>query len=106
VRTGLSSGTRDYLAELLTALDRDLLVLVKLRHYQERQHYESTDHEPSDPFTYSFSLLSISRDLRVERVVPTQHDYDLIEALGEHASYDFGNRLQALSAARATERST
>jgi hypothetical protein len=90
---------RAYLSKLLTVLDRDLVLLVKLRHYQERQRYESTDHEPSDPFTYSYSLLSISHDLRVERVVPTQHDYDLVEALGEHASYDFGNRLQALSAA-------
>ena len=89
---------RAFLSELLTALNRDLILLVKLRHYRERQRHQTTDHEPSDPFTYAYLVLSIDRDLRVTHVVPTQHDFDLVKALGE--PYEFRNRFRALATAR------
>jgi hypothetical protein len=91
---------RAYLSELLTVLDRDLIVLVKLRHYRERQRYEATECDQDDPFTYAYSVLSISRDLQVEHIVPSQGDFDRIKALDEHTRYEFEDRLQALSAVR------
>ena len=87
-----------FLSELLTAFDRDLIVLVKLRHYQERQQYEAADYESSDPFTYAYLVLSVDRDLRVTHVVPTEHDFDLVKALGEHAPSEFDKRPRALQA--------
>lgn len=92
---------RAFLSELLAVLDRDLIVLVKLRHYRERQRYEATESDQDDPFTYAHSVLLISRDLRVQHVVPTQQDFDRIKALDDQTRYEFGNRLRALSAVRA-----
>jgi hypothetical protein len=91
---------RVFLSELLSALDRHLIVLVKLRHYLERQRYEATERDQDDPFTYAYVVLSISRDLRVEHVVPTQHDFGRIKALDEHTQYEFADRFRALSAVR------
>jgi hypothetical protein len=89
---------RIFLSELLSALNCNLIVLVKLRHYRERQRYEAA--ECDDPLTYAYSVLSIGRDLRVEHVVPTQHDFDRIKALEEHTRHEFENRLRALTAVR------
>jgi len=88
---------RGFLSELLTALDRDLIVLVKLQYYRERRRYEASDDDSDDPFSYAYSVLSIGRDLRVTRVVPTPGDFAAVAALGDQARYEFKDRLGALN---------
>ena len=75
---------RAFLSELLTALDRDLIVLVKLQHYRERSRYADDD-ESGERFSYAYSVLSIDRHLQVARIVPTQSDFGVVEGLGEQA---------------------
>jgi hypothetical protein len=89
-----------FLSELLSALDRYLIVLVKLQHYRERQRYEATEYDQDDPFTYAYSVLLIGSDLRVEHIVPTEHEFHVVEALDQHRRYEFASRLRALSAVR------
>jgi hypothetical protein len=72
---------RAFLSELLTALDRDLIVLVKLQHYRERSRYTDDD-ESGERFSYAHSVLSINRHLQVARIVPTQSDFGVVEGLG------------------------
>jgi hypothetical protein len=86
---------RAFLSELLTALDRDLIVLVKLQHYRERSRYADDD-ESGERFSYAYSVLSIDRHLQVARIVPTQSDFGVVEGLGEQARYEFRDRLRAL----------
>ena len=87
---------RAFLSEFLTALDRDLIVLVKLQHYRERSRYETPDDGLGERFSYAYSVLSIDRHLRVTRVVPTWSDFQTVEGLGQ-ARYEFQDRLQAIS---------
>jgi hypothetical protein len=91
---------RVFLSELLSTLDRHLIVLVKLQHYRERQRYAATEFDQDDPFTYAYSVLLIGSDLRVEHIVPTEHEFHVVEALDQHRRYEFASRLRALSAVR------
>jgi len=87
---------RAFLSELLTALHRDLIALVKLEHYHERRSYALSADDSDDRFSYSYLVLSIDRNLRVTRVVPTQRDFSVVGALDERARYEFGARFRAL----------
>ena len=89
---------RVFLSELLSVLDRNLIVLVKLQHYREHRRWAATKDEDGGPFTYAYSVFSISRDLLVGHVVPTQHDLDLIRSLGERTGSEFRHRLRVLTA--------
>jgi hypothetical protein len=89
---------RAFLSELLTALDRDLIVLVKLQHYRERPRHEADD-ESSFGFSYAYSVLSIDRHLEVTRVVPTPSDFSVVEGLGEQARHEFRDRFHVLKSA-------
>jgi hypothetical protein len=86
---------RGFLSKLLTTLDRDLLLLVKLQHYRERTRY-ATDDDSEDRFSHAYSVLSVNRHLQVTHVVPTSKDFRIVEGLGEHMRYDFCNRFRAL----------
>ncbi len=88
---------RTFLSELLTALDRDLLVLVKLQHYRERSRYEASDDGLGDSFSYAYSVLSVDRHLQVTRVVPTQSDFQTVEGLDQQTRYKFRARLRAIA---------
>jgi hypothetical protein len=91
-----------FLPELLTTLDRDLIVLVKLQHYRERSRYEA-DEEASFGFSYAYSVLTIDRDLNVTRVAPTRSDVDVVKGLGEEARYKFSDRFRALKRPRKSD---
>ncbi len=84
-----------FLSALLTALDRDLIVLVKLTHYHERSLYAG-DKELGDPFSYAYSILTVDRHLRVTHVVPTSSDFSAVEGLAQQARYALRNRLRVL----------
>ena len=88
---------RAFLSELLTVLDRDLMVLVKLEHYREKPRYEASDDELGGRFSYSYSVLLVDRDLQVRRVVPTQSDFQTVESIGERSRYEFSDRLLAIN---------
>jgi hypothetical protein len=90
-------GEPSFLSELLTTLDRDLIVLVKLEHYRERSPYEATDYGVGDGFSHAHLVLVIDRNLRVTRVVPTQGDFQAVEGLGEQARCEFRDRLRAIN---------
>ena len=93
-------ATRPFLAEFLTATDRDLLVLIKLEHYRESERYSPADDEPSDRFTHSYSLLLVDRQLRVRPIVPTPADVATVAALDKYSIHDFQKRFTALSKSR------
>ena len=86
-----------FLSELLTELNCDLVVLVRLQHYRERSRYEGSDSELGDSFSYVYSVLSIDRHLQVTRAVPTQSDLEIVEGLGQEARYEFRDRLHAIN---------
>src|SRR5262245_10945240 len=93
-------ATRPFLAECLTATDRDLLVLIKLEHYRESERYSPAGDEPSDRFTHSYSLLLVDRQLRVCPIVPTPADVATVAALDKYSIHDFQKRFTALSKSR------
>jgi len=93
-------ATRPFLAEFLTATDRDLLVLIKLEHYRESERYSPADDEPSDRFTHSYALLLVDRQLRVRPIVPTPADVATVAALDKYSIHDFQKRFTALSKSR------
>jgi hypothetical protein len=94
---------RAFLLEMLTALDRNLIVLVKLQHYRERSRF-AADNESTGAFSYAYSALSLNHHLEVTRIVPTRSDLGVIEGLGEQARYEFRHRLRAIkSASRKSE---
>ena len=72
---------------------------MKLQHYRERRRYDTSEQDTGEPFTYAYSVLSIDRDLRVTRVVPTRSDFGAVETLGDQARYQFRDRLRALKSA-------
>lgn len=86
---------RTVLSEMLTRLDRDLLLLVKLQFYKERNRYDGADKGEDTPFTYSHHLLIIDRGLQAVAVAASDRDSAVVQALGEYDRYDFGKRLQA-----------
>ena len=88
---------RASLSELLSARDRDLIVLVKLEHYRDTSRYEASEDGLGDRFSYTYSVLCINSHLQVTRVAPTQNDFQTVESLGEHARYEFRERLWAIN---------
>jgi hypothetical protein len=90
-------ATRPFLADLLTATDRDLLVLIKLQHYRESERYNPADDDPSDRFTHAYSLLLVDRHLRVRPVVLASEDVATVASLDKYSIHDFQKRLMALS---------
>lgn len=93
-------ATRPFLADLLAAKDRDLLILIKLEHYRQSEQYNPTDDEPGDRFTHTYSLLLIDRNLRVRSVVPASEDIATVAGLDRYSRHDFQKRLAALSQLR------
>ena len=87
---------RAFLAKLLAALNRDLILLVKLQHYHERPRYETSEQGKDEPFTYANLVLTIGCDLRVTRVIPSQDDFAVIGALDERTRHNFRSCVRAL----------
>jgi hypothetical protein len=90
-------ATRPFLAEFLAATDRDMLVLIKLQHYREREQYNPADDDPGDRFTHAYSLLLVDRHLRVNPVVPTSADVATVASLDEYSKHNFQKRFKALA---------
>ncbi len=85
------------LSRLLTEMDRDLLLLIKLEHYRERSDYHTKEEDPVERFTHSYSILLIDRTLRVQPIRAGTVDVAAVASLGQHSSYDFQKRLAALA---------
>lgn len=90
-------ATRPFLAEFLTAADRELLVLIKLEHYRQSERYNPADDEPSDRFTHAYSLLLVDRHLRVRPIVLASEDVATVASLDKYSIHDFQKRFTALS---------
>jgi hypothetical protein len=87
---------RSFLSELLAAMGRELLLLVKLQHYRERSRYDAADEGAGDKFSHSYSLLLVDRTVRARRVIPTPDDLAIISGLDKYSRYDFHKRFRAL----------
>lgn len=87
---------RAFLPKLLTELDRDLIVLVRLQLYREPSRYGPSGGEPGESFSYAHSVLSIDRSLEVTPVVPTRSDFKAVEDLDQQARYQFRDRFRAI----------
>jgi hypothetical protein len=93
-------ATRSFLTDFLAAIDRDLLLLIKLQHFRESERYNPSDDDPGDRFTHAYSLLLIDRQLRVRPIVPTPADVATVAGMDEYSIHDFQKRFTALSQSR------
>lgn len=59
--------------------------------------YDLITTDLDEPLTYSSLVLSIGSDLRVERVVPTCRDFDIVTTLNDQLRYKFSSRFRTLT---------
>jgi hypothetical protein len=60
---------RRFLAELLKKLDRDLVLLIKLSDYRERNRYGESE-KGDGQFTYSYAVAVVDSELNVSLPTP------------------------------------
>lgn len=90
---------REFLATLLSTLDRDLLVLVKLRHYRQKDRYSTDPDDADDSFSHSFAIAAIDPTLKVTLIEAVPEAIEAVEALDEHSRYRFDLRFRAIKKA-------
>lgn len=96
VRSGSSlTCQREFLSRLLTAMDRDLLLLIKLEHYREKRNSKEKD-GAEDGFSHSNMVLLVQRDLVARFVNPAPGDIEAVQSLATHHQCDFDRRLGVL----------
>ncbi|NTG32638.1 hypothetical protein G6K91_00020 [Agrobacterium rhizogenes] len=88
--------SRAFLSKLLTELDRSLIVLVKLRHYQEKKRYGDDEGEDGK-FMYSFVVAIIDKNLSVHMVEPTAAQVHAVSKLGQYDIHNFGRRYRTIA---------
>jgi len=88
---------RSFLSNLLTKLDRNLIVLVKLQRYHERKRYGDEQGEEGK-FTHSFLVAIVDKQLKVKEVEPTQAHLEAVSKLDQYKVHDFGERWRVLEA--------
>ncbi len=88
---------RSFLTKLLTELDRNLIVLVKLQRYHERKRYGGGEEEDGK-FSHSFLVTLVDKNLNVTQVEPLQKHVEAVSKLDQYDIHDFAERLRALRA--------
>lgn len=83
-----------FLARLLSTLDRDLVLLIKLRHYRERSTYEASDRRES--FAHSIVVVAIDANMTVNIVVPSAEEIAAVATLPDHQGTEFEHRFRVL----------
>ncbi|AUN29474.1 hypothetical protein [Niveispirillum cyanobacteriorum] len=86
---------RAFLSKLLTDLDRDLIVLVKLERYQEKKRYSDEAGEEGK-FTHSFTVAVLDKKLNVRAIEPTPAQADAVLKLSQYDVHNFARRLRAI----------
>lgn len=89
------SCDRSFLARMLTALDRDLVLLIKLQHYRERPAYESAS-DSFDTFSHSIVVVTVDPSLKVNVVVPSDAEIEAVNALPERDRTEFKDRYRVI----------
>lgn len=84
-----------YLKSLLRGKNRNLILVVKLRHYLSSENYRDIDSD--DRFSHSALVLLLTPLLDVEVISPTKRELKTIASMGEHSVYDFEARFFALA---------
>ncbi|WP_106795716.1 hypothetical protein [Rhizobium sp. H4] len=87
---------RKFLSKLLTELDRSLMVLVKLRHYQEKKRYGDEPGEDGN-FTHTFLVAILDKHLNARVIEPTAAQREAVSKLGQYDMHDFAIRLRAIA---------
>jgi hypothetical protein len=86
----------EFLRRMLTELNCNLVALVELQHYKERDEYVSGDDESDSKFTHSTLVVLIDQELKVRSLAPTLAQRRRIDALTLHERADFAKRLAAV----------
>lgn len=86
---------RAFLSKLLTDLDRDLIVLVKLQRYQEKKRYGDDAGEDGE-FTHSFAVAVLDKELNARVIEATPAQADAVLKLGQHDVYNFAKRFRTI----------
>ncbi|WP_027488451.1 hypothetical protein [Allorhizobium undicola] len=87
---------RGFLSKLLTKLDRSLIVLVKLRHYQEKKRYGEEAGEDGK-FRHSFMVAILDKHLNARFIEPTAAQIEAVSKLGQYDIHDFAKRLRTIA---------
>jgi hypothetical protein len=86
---------RAFLSKLLTELDRDLIVLVKLQRYQEKKRYGDEAGEEGK-FMHSFAVAVINKHLDVRVIEATQAQADAVSKLDQYNVHNFAKRFRTI----------
>jgi hypothetical protein len=89
----------DFLATVLRERKRDLLLLIKLRHYQKKDRYapaDDGDDGTDSEFTHSSVVARIDASLQVSLMHAPPEAFAAVEKLPEHSRYHFDERLRAI----------
>jgi len=89
------SCDRSFLARMLTALNRDLVLLVKLQHFRERPAYESASGS-FDTFSHSIVVVTVAPSLEVRVVVPSDAEIEAVNALPKRDRTEFKDRYRVI----------
>jgi hypothetical protein len=94
------TGHTDFLLEVLKKSNDNLLMLIKLDLFIEKDRY-STDEGSESRFVFSWITAIIDQNGKVKFVKPTDADRDAIEGLPDHDRYELNKRCNALVKAQA-----
>jgi hypothetical protein len=86
---------RRFLVGVLKKLDRNLVLLIKLSHYRERNRFGEGE-EGGGQFTYSYMVAMVDLELKVSLPTPSYEEITAVADLGQHVRYEFRERLEAL----------
>ncbi len=84
-----------FLSKLLTDLDRDLIVLVKLQRYQEKKRYGDEAGEEGK-FTHSFAIAVLDKKLNARVIEATPTQADAVSKLGQYDVHNFAKRFRTI----------
>jgi hypothetical protein len=94
-RGNLLKIDREFLTHLLNKLQRNLLLLIKLQRYHEKNRYEDDSSGKGD-FTHSWLVLTLDEHLEVNMHDLSEEDFRLVMGLPEQSRYKFRSRWNAL----------
>ncbi|EFL53145.1 AAA ATPase [Solidesulfovibrio fructosivorans JJ]] len=87
---------RRFLSKLLTQLDKNLIILIKLRVYHEPNRHDKDSSQKSE-FIHSFMAAVLDKHLNVQIIEPTTKQLKAVSKLNQYDIYKFSKRFLTIA---------